>query len=318
MYPGENAVHTGTAVNAPEHWSRSSKTVLQVLDPVRYVRVLLEFKWLILLFCMAIAALAAYYVNTITPLYQASTTLLIDPQQSNVVSIKGLAGDSQPSSDNVQTQVELLRSPELARRVVRQLGLVDHPEMSQLTAQASLVDDVNDGLLSVAAARILSWFRHAPAAPIGDAEREDLVVNRVLEQLRVNPILLTELVRVQYLAQDPELAADVANAVANQYLLSYLEVRNEMTDEAATWLEQKLAELKGTLDASEARLLQFKKNNGLIAINGSVGRLDEQELMLAAQELAEAKSQLSESSNLRAEVERLRTTPELLYSLPDS
>jgi len=109
----------------------------------------------------------------------------------------------------------------------------------------------------------------------------------------------------------------VANVVAEEYILSVLDGRMKLKEKATSWMNERVAVLKGKLDESENRLISFKQDNGLVDVNGSVGRLNEQELLLATTELAQAKSQLSDAQDLFREVTSLqRSAPELLETVP--
>jgi len=89
-----------------------------------------------------------------------------------------------------------------------------------------------------------------------------------------------------------------------------------MTTKASTWLGERLTTLKGTLDESEQRLIAFKQANGLVDVDGSVNRLNEQELLLDTTELVQARSELSAVSDIYQEIRSLRSRPELLEAVP--
>ena len=108
----------------------------------------------------------------------------------------------------------------------------------------------------------------------------------------------------------------MANTVGQQYIESYLDAKLELTTKATDWLNIRLTELKATLDASEDRLVAFKRANGLVDVDNSVARLNEQELLLATAELAQAQSEFSGKADLFREVQSLQGQPELLQSIP--
>jgi len=65
-----------------------SGAVGESFDLQHYMRILRKHKWPIVLFTSAVTVLAAYYAFTATPIYRASSTLLIEQQKANVVSIE--------------------------------------------------------------------------------------------------------------------------------------------------------------------------------------------------------------------------------------
>lgn len=331
---------------------------LEQLDLQHYLRILRKHKWPIVLFTAICTGLAAYYAYTATPIYSATSTLLIEQQKANIVNFEELYDVDSGNTDYYQTQYELLQSRSLAQKVIDTLGLWDHPELSPETAAAAaateegassdgggLMDRVT-GFFEQDAASIEASIESAdepvrlasesaadtasatdPFAPPTtvpgglDADREPLdsereaAISRFLSRLTISPVRKTKLVKISYESADPQLAVRVANAVGEGYITSYLESKLELTERASSWLGERLASLKETLDESEQRLVAFKEANGLVDVDGSVGRLNEQELLLSTAELAQARSDLSDAADLYREVQALRDRPELLTSI---
>lgn len=148
-----------------------------------------------------------------------------------------------------------------------------------------------------------------------DQERHNAVSN-FMDLLSIKPISSTKLVEIGFKSTDPDLAAQVANATGEQYIASFIEAKVALTERASAFLNERLSFLKQTLDESEGRLQRFKEENELVDVDGSVGRLNEQVLMLVSAELAEARSDLTAKSNLYREVRKLSGDPDLLENLP--
>ena len=364
--------------NEPEE----SGSAFEQLDIQHYLRILRKYKFPITLFTAAVTALGAYYAYTATPIYSATSTLLIESQENSPITFEQLVGNEAESGEYYQTQYELLRSRGLALRVVEKLNLWEHPEFS--AAQVSKSDQQNlgnpqspEGLSSaisslknligvgentsannegavvvdlnsqtesssvdVGASRTLiqpeqpveidpDFAKKADGAAFsleldkvafGDTTllnaEQRAVVSTFLSRLSVAPIRKTKLVKISFDSPDPDMAALVANTVADEYINSYLDAKVELTTRASQWLSTRLSELKLILDESEDRLIAFKKDNGLVDVGGSVERLNEQELLLVTAELAQARSDLSAKQNLFREVQALQGDADLLGSLP--
>lgn len=362
----------------------SSESQFGQLDLQHYLRILRKYKFPIVLFTAAITALAAYYAYTATPIYRATSTLLIESTSDSPITFEQLVGAETENGEYYQTQYELLRSRALALRVVNKLNLWENPEFSRqslntdseasapiaLTAdnaiqsqdqsglsaafkslktlagieeETSVVVDLGnsavpsstDPAVSTATAESQtavtepSVVRNATGAPITFEFNEDaiatdrqlssseqVVLGKFMRRLQITPIRKTKLVNISFESSDSGLAALVANTVGEEYINSYLDAKVELTTRASTWLNQRLSELKSTLDASEDRLIAFKQENGLVDVGGSVGRLNEQELLLATAELAQARSDLSAKQDLYREVQALQGNAEFLGALP--
>jgi len=343
--------------NGEEHSAIGEKMDLQ-----HYLRVVRKHKWPIALFTAAITSLAAYYAFTATPIYRATSTLLIEQQKANVVSVEELYGVDTENTDYYQTQFELLKSRNLAERIISAVNLWNHPELSpsavgsgtgsteleSAPADVSGVSDVS-GASGVSSASSASGVSGASSAstvagastdsgvsgaafdssePLGDAlsltgsaaqtpveRRREVVIGNFMQRLSIAPVRNTKLVSIGYESSDPLLAARVANMVGEQYILSYLDAKMDMTTQASGWLNERLGGLKVVLNESKQRLIEFKQANGLVDVDGSVGRLNEQELLLLTEELAIARSEFSAASDLYRDVESLRENPELLESV---
>ena len=142
------------------------------------------------------------------------------------------------------------------------------------------------------------------------------VINKFMGKLSITPVRKTKLVNVSFESNDPVFAALVANTVGEQYIESYLDAKLELTTRASRWLNERLGDLKGVLESSEDRLIAFKQEQGLVDVDGSVGRLNEQELLLATAELAQARSAFAAQSDLYREVQSLGSNTDLLETIP--
>ena len=157
---------------------------------------------------------------------------------------------------------------------------------------------------------------NTPADEDGLSPEQKQVVGSFMGRLSVSPVRKTKLVKISFESDDPSLAATVANTVGEQYIESYLDAKMEMTTKASSWLGERLATLKVKLDESKDRLISFKESNGLVDLDGGIGALDQQELLLATAELAQAESELSDRADVYREIQSLGATSLALQSLP--
>jgi succinoglycan biosynthesis transport protein ExoP len=341
-------------------------------DLQHYLRIIRKFKFPIVFFTAMITGLASYYAYTATPIYSATSTLLIESQANSPISFEQLVGVQTENLEYYQTQYEILGSRGLAQRVVNRLNLWDHPEFTgiitqlatdqqdsqlapisnaqpqrtglsgaldsarelftgqpQLTenTQALVVDNTpsvtidleNSTVSSSAAIDSSAYFSDLDASSLGGKKltaSQQWVLGSFMERLTITPLRKTKLVNISFESPDPIMATVVANAVGEEYINSYLDAQAELTTRASLWLNKRLTELKQTLDESEDRLVGFKKDNGLIDVGGSVGRLNEQELLFVTAELAQARSELSSKEALVREVQSFRGDAVQLGSLP--
>ncbi len=344
----------------------NSSSFGEQLDLQHYLRILRKYKWPITLFTAAVTALAGYYAFTATPIYKATSTLLIEQQRANVPTIEELYGVDTQNTDYYQTQFELLKSRTLAEKVVDSLNLWGNPELSAAAREAEarrnaaqrdvLGEDAasgSDGIAGKVTGLLADLgLSSQPTTAQSDSSQTDLtsatsiaaqsadgegstdnsalqvgfsaeanserqrIVSNFMARVTVAPVRKTKLVKLSYESDDPELAARVANAMGEQYINSYLEGKLEQTNAASSFLNDRLATLKSTLDNSKSRLISFKENNGLVDVDGSVNRLNEQRLLLDTTELATANNDLSSARDIYQAVQALRNQPDLLETVP--
>jgi polysaccharide biosynthesis transport protein len=198
------------------------------------------------------------------PRYTATATLLIQPATPQVLDITQLVATAPSSGDHdfYATQEDLLRSPALAVKVVRALGL----------RKTHLLDPPKYGL----AALFQNWPIHLLAAwsdrtAQGIADRDEAAVelgastdeiNRYQRMLLVAPVLGTQLVTVSFTATDPLLGARIANAHARSYIDWGLELRHQASARAQDFLRGQLVEIKQRVEASEAALNSYRHTKG--------------------------------------------------------
>lgn len=315
------------------------------------LEILRKFKWFLFLSTSLVTFIVAYHVNSITPVYRSTATLLVEPQRTNTVSIEEIYDVDDSNSEYFQTQIELLKSRELARNTIEALDLWDHPELVGVAAttgiqesagsshvtdgskppgslellKASLSDFKQEGtrlyakLSSAVSESAVTIEQKALRNESSNADDDFVKRDSQLSAMRnfsgrvvVEPVRKTKLIKVSYESTDPELAAEVANEIGRQYIASFLAAKLEVTSKVSQWLSRRLTELKSTLDDSELRLRTFKRENGLVDVDGRVGRLNEQELLLLTQELAAARSQLSSTQDLYNELQNQKEFPEAL------
>lgn len=292
------------------------------LDFLFYQRALKKNKWLIFLVTALVTAVAIYYAQIAPPVYAGSSTLLLESQKANIVSIEDLVSSEQESSDYYGTQIAILRSRALAERVIRRLGRGDNFSRNQLTEMLTptSVQELFLGRQSDGSESGRDGSQTGAGSDLAEANLESNLselISHFRKSLSIKPVAKTKLVTIVFESTDPEFAALAANAVAKEYIESVLERRKALENEVSEWMDGRLAEIKTKLDASEEALLFFKKSNGLIELAGSVDRLNEQELLITINELGAARSELSKANDLFRKTQNLKSSsPQFLGTLP--
>jgi succinoglycan biosynthesis transport protein ExoP len=255
-----------------------------------------------------ITLLAVVVLFLLTPKYTSDTLLLLDPRKTNVIDMEAVVSGLQPEAAAVRSEVDVLRSRQLAGRVIEKLGLIGDPEFNdELKAKnggiwALLPDDWRGPVTG-----FLGQLHIGPAAPrpqlTPEQERErtmSKLTDKLLDNLVVANDQRSYTIKLMYTAADPVMAQRIVNTVADLYLVSQLEAKFEATKRANDWLSVRVADLKNALQASEQAVQVYREQNKL---NVS----DAKGTGVTTQQLGELNTQLVMASADRAQKEaRLR------------
>lgn len=209
-----------------------------------------------------------------TRLYTATAALQINTRQAQVVDTRAVLSGLSVETGVVDTEVEVLKSPELAASVVDALRLTQDPEFNaRLRPPAGLA----------------RWLdRPANESPTDAQAERQAVIAAVGRRLNVRRVGLTYSMRVSFAAEDPVKAARIANAFADRYLASQLQAKFDANAQANAFLSSRLDDLRGQVEAAEAAVSDYRIANGLLSAQGAT--LTEQEISAYNQQLAAART----------------------------
>jgi capsular exopolysaccharide synthesis family protein len=219
-------------------------------------------KGTILLIFVLVSVLTLLVTLSMTPIYRAGVTLEIDTDEKRLLNYDVEAGAQQQpvdSKDFYQTQFELLKSRSLADRVINKMGLESKLTEEKL-AKPFYADTLDE---------IKGWFGQQTADDTGNATDTkgkagtQPLSDRFLQNVTVTPVKNSKIVMVYYDDPEPELAATVANALADSYINMNLERRSDSTSYAKKFLDEQLVQTKSKLEESESKLVQYAKDKSI-------------------------------------------------------
>ena len=238
---------------------------------------------MILALTIIATVLALLYVMTQKPRYTTQALVLVDSLETPFDRTQPDATTPRPAMDerDVLSQVSVIESRDLGDRVVKTLKLQESPEFDSLASS---------GLGLVNRIQIALGFGDDPR----DKTPEQRALSRYDSMLNVYQIPLSKVIAIQYSANDPQTAADVANTLAVTYVTSTREAQSEPTNRAREWLAQQIEELRKKVAESESSAEEFRARAGLLRGAQST---------LSAQELSELNSQIVLAESARSEAE---------------
>jgi len=281
------------------------------VDLLHYWRVVRQYQWRILLLAIVATVLAGLFVFSMKPVYRSSSTLLVEGKHAKLLSIEDVYSMDTSQEQYFQTQFEIIKSPDLARKVIHRMELAANPEFSEEKPENESQPFWKD------------WLEMLPAltsdqskgAEVDERIRvEERLVAQFLGRLTVKPRLKTQLVDVSFDAKDPKLARDVVNMLGETFIESGLEAQMDATRKAAEWLSERLQSLKDKLTESENRLQDYLSKEHLVDLEG-VLTLSAKEIEKNTETLASVRRERIEAENTYNKIksgDRLEQIPEVL------
>lgn len=254
----------------------------ELIDLGHYLGIIKRYSLRILLLAIAFTVLVAILVMKMTPLYTSSTTLLIEAEKANVVSIEEVYGIDTKSKDYMATQFEVLKSRQIAEKTVESLSLYDNADFMPEEDETSFVSDL---------AEMFPFLPQKEKVELTEEQKVAKLKRKATHLLMsatdVSLLKGTQLVRISVTTEKPSLSALIANTIAEVYIENYLQAKLDMTAKATSFLTDSIDGLKTKLDVAERNLVRFYETNQVVNIDGVVG--------LASDELERLNIQLSEA-----------------------
>jgi succinoglycan biosynthesis transport protein ExoP len=215
-----------------------------------------EWKMLLLISGLTAAAAGAY-LKLAEPHYTAEAIIMAAPRQSDIANTDAVSRAGETQLLDVEGELQIMNSPASLARVVQELGLAQRAE--RLAAAEQTGEEAQDRIRSIAASvsRRLSPSALDPAAAVGtEAGRstEDRLADQLGSAVQVSSIGRSTLARIRLTATDPALAAEAANAVAENYLANRVRGRQEAAERAAEWLQRRAQELRAHVLEADQRV----------------------------------------------------------------
>ncbi|MFP5512871.1 MAG: GumC family protein [Alphaproteobacteria bacterium] len=292
------------------------------VDVKRLAQTLWRQKWLILGITAVLWLPAVLLINSMTPLYSASSVVVIDPHPNRVINIPSVSEPMGIYQDTVNTEVEILRSRDLARRVVEALNLGKEPEYAAATDKPGpltpLLEDGRALLIDVAGAlpaplSAMLTPPPRPAAPTGDAAEVESarLIDAFQKNLRISPGVQSRAIRITVEAKDPQLAARAADAVADAYIAVQVEAKRNATQRASEWLQGRMDELRQDMTATGRAAIE--------AMRSETGMVKGRDAPLVNEEMSALNAQLAEARTAHANAQaRLRQLQAVRPGNPES
>lgn len=250
--------------------------------------------WVIVPTVLALVASLAI-VNLVTPRYKSETRILIDGRENVFLRPNSDRTEERQALDAeaVTSQVQLVLSRDLAREIIKKNKLAERPEF----------DPVLQGISPLKSLAALIGIGRDPFA----MTPEERVLDSYYERLQAYAVDKSRVIVVEFQSADPELAARVANSIADGYLVLQQAARQEQAKNASQWLAGEIESLRKKVSEAEARVEDFRSKSSLfVGTNNTT---------LSNQQMGEVNTQLNNARSMKADAEsKARLIKEMLQS----
>ncbi len=256
-------------------------------------RALWRKKTTILGFTLIAAAAAFVVVNAITPRYRSESRLLLESREN--VFLRAEADKNQPDRttidpEAVTSQIQLVLSRDLARKVIEAEHLTANPEFDPPASPLQ---------------GILSLF--GIGRDRSTMSQEERTLEAYYDRLNVYAIEKSRVIAVDFSSANADLAARVANRVAETYLEMQQMAKQDQTRAAGTWLAGEIEKMRTKVADAEAKVEQYRVQANLFAGSNNTS--------LPSQQLTEINSQIAAARGQKADLEaRARQLRDLIRS----
>jgi polysaccharide biosynthesis transport protein len=239
-----------------------------------YLIILRKHQWLILAFLLTVVTVVTIASFKMKPVYQATARVEVDRESQNNMQFTDQTAydDYVDAEDYIETQTKILESETLALQTIKSMDLGRYPEYGGTPNGQNFVQ------------------ANAPT-------KRPAILGAFLGALSVKRVPNSNLVEVTFEAQDPQLAAQVANAHVQNYIEQNFRSKYDATTQASTWLSSELEELRLKVEKSEDARIAYQRAN-------QIWQVDEKQ-DITTQKLGDLSKAVTEAQTTLAEKEAL-------------
>lgn len=257
------------------------ETAPQIEDEIHlkdYLEVLIRRKLVVLITLILVFSGVAFYTFTLTPLFLSKGTIKASPQGLRVTNFDDISGGMMRSQEFIETQVKMITSERVIRKVIEGENLAQHPFFNPDAAQSgqaargaqpsglrAFVVSLKNMIRPTSSPSQASMNEINPAL-LNIVKTEELI-NRAKSPLQVNSVRNTQLIEVSYESSDSRFAAFMVNAVMKYFMVSLVENKLASQKSADLFLDKQIDELRIKLEQSEKTLNEFARMTGIISLD---------------------------------------------------
>ena len=256
---------------------RSAPPASDVIELGVILAILSARRWLIVVISTVIFAIVTAFVAQLPSMYRAETTLMIKSVLA-ANPLQSLIPGMGGGNEELDTQIKLLTSTQFAQDVVQGLPV-----------------DLELGIPD-------------------DHRRDDVAA--LLGGLTVQAVPKTTLLQISFSHNNPYIAAEIVNQVANHFMNYQSGLMQQHNHQASDWIKQRVDDVKAKLNESETKLQQFRQERNIIDISSDI-ELTKQEITQLFSERRLLQKQSDELAVLLSKIQQAGQDYAALITIPE-
>jgi polysaccharide biosynthesis transport protein len=245
---------------------------------------------IILLVSLVGTFIGVTYLRITPPTYAAKAHIIIDRGKSAFLQQQAVFADAPIDAAQVDSQIQILASERIAASVVKNLRLTEDPEF---VGTAGGPVDTFKGILGDSLRGLgLEIFRR-PEPGKSDSDPLHKATSTLLKNLQVSRIGISFIIEVNYQSHGADRAAQIANAIADAYIVDQMDAKYEIQRRASDWLRNRADELRRQAAERDDAVNAYKTANNIVDADGKL--IKEQEVAEINKQLVIAREKTSES-----------------------
>lgn len=290
-----------------------------------YLLVLLRRIWVIITCFVVIVTIVTIKSYKDTPIYRTSVQLLIESENPNVISFDEVV-QTNPYVDRayIQTQLKILQSRTVARRVIRSLKLEDSPEFnptkksnttSLSSSSSSHLKKKESEKKPLETDKIDENSKNKPLMTDEIPTRSGFVTGYI-SRLKVEPIRNSRLVNFSFEGTHPDIIKEIANRHAQEFIKNNMEMKYASTHGAIDWLQKQLEEKKKRVEKAENALQVYKEKKKIVTLLKDRQNITTQRLKELNTAYINARTERIGQETLYNQTKKFADNPILTLSMP--
>jgi capsular exopolysaccharide synthesis family protein len=248
------------------------------IDFSRFAKELKKNSWKILLAGVVAGAIAYPLISMMTSKYVSTATVLVKAQPDNISPFPQVDGYDSTRNGYYETQYALMQSRIVLEQAVKNLKLDENPDFNGVKAGSQQAN-----------------------TPENQQQRVDRALKTMLKNLTFNPVRTTHLATISYESASPQLAAEIANGVAQAFIDYTVEQKRSNTLKARESNQQRMDELQKQISEQKLAINDYLKKEGLLTFRGVDG-FETEQLGIVTNRLADATQRRIAAASLYNEV----------------